>query len=249
MFINNQRLAQLAGVNYDSEKIRKGPIVYSRTHCVVEQFPELKPCKLITSFSDACVTQDMADKLPEGVTWYSNNVDCHHPRVIAVPIGCVYNVEREKVLEAVIQSSATREHLMYVNFTRAVPRNPNPREGLYEQFGHLPWVTTKGGVSHDSVSAEVFYTDMKQHHYVLSPHGAGPDCHRHWEALLLGCIPIVLKHRANELLSELPCLRVDNWDQVTEKYLFERLPELSSRFNSPMMYTIYFDFWRDLICS
>jgi hypothetical protein len=27
--------------------------------------------------------------------------------------------------------------------------------------------------------------------FVASPYGGGPDCHRTWEALILGCIPIV----------------------------------------------------------
>ena len=40
-FINNRRLADLAGVNFDSEIIQEGPIVYSRTHTVVGQFSEL----------------------------------------------------------------------------------------------------------------------------------------------------------------------------------------------------------------
>jgi len=35
--------------------------------------------------------------------------------------------------------------------------------------------------------------------FVLSPHGAGLDCHRTWEALLLGCIPIVKQAKMNDL--------------------------------------------------
>lgn len=251
-FINNQRWAQLAGVNYDEVRIHPGPIVYSRTHTIVDQFDLLEtfgPCKLVTSFSDGCVTQEMADKLPENVTtWYSNNIMCDHPRVQAIPIGFVYNVEREKVLtEHYNNVTLPRENLVYMNFTRNIPRVPNPRVGLYEKFQPQPWVTTKGGGGFNSISAHQFYLDLRSHDYCLSPHGAGPDCHRHWEAMLLGCIPIVLVSKANEILEDMPALRVNSWDHVTQETLERMLPELKERFTPQNKMKCGMAYWRDRI--
>ena len=218
MLLNNQRLAEIAGVNYDTEKIRRYPIVYSRTHTILRQFPMLATypkCVLITSFSDNCVTPQLAKRLPPNVIrWYSNNVndDVKDERIIAVPIGFVFNQERERYLLAAERKD--KDQLLYLNFTRW----PAPRQGLYEMFGGHSWVTARGGAAFDSVPAPEFYSDLSRHYYILSPPGAGPDCHRHWESIYMGSVPIVLRHQAS-ILEGCPHLAVDSWDQVTEDLL------------------------------
>ena len=37
----------------------------------------------------------------------------------------------------------------------------------------------------------ITWNKQKDFAFVLCPHGGGLDCHRNWEALCLGCIPIV----------------------------------------------------------
>ena len=57
--------------------------------------------------------------------------------------------------------------------------------------------------------------------FVLSPPGMGIDCHRTWESLMLGCIPIVLRMSVHddELFANLPVLLVDRWTDITERLL------------------------------
>ena len=48
--------------------------------------------------------------------------------------------------------------------------------------------------------------------FVISPPGNGLDCHRTWEAIYLGCIPVVLKRSlAKEFWENLPIFAVDDW--------------------------------------
>lgn len=249
-FINNQRLAKLAGVNFDSEKIQPGPIVYSRTHTVVGQFGDLAKmgeCVLVTSFSDACCTSAMARRLPPNVRrWYSNNVMTQNPKVVAVPLGIRTSPDGERILaDAIEKGPQARRNLVYMNFLRLIRNGNNPRRGVWEQFTTKAWVTREGGFEH--VPMKQFYDQMASHSYVLSPPGAGPDCHRHWEAIMLGSIPIVLRSHATRILEGLPCLQVDNWGQVTPQRLEQELPELSKLFDSPAMERIWFEPWRDMI--
>ena len=51
--------------------------------------------------------------------------------------------------------------------------------------------------------------------FVLSPHGGGYDCHRTWEALALGCIPIVKSSPIDRVFERLPVLIVQNWSDVS----------------------------------
>lgn len=58
--------------------------------------------------------------------------------------------------------------------------------------------------------------EMSDAYFVFSPPGNGPDCHRTWEAIYRGAIPIVLRRAwAFESLN-LPVLVVDDWDEAIE---------------------------------
>jgi len=50
--------------------------------------------------------------------------------------------------------------------------------------------------------------------FVLSPPGNGADCHRTWEAIYLGAIPIVLKKYWPFGHLDLPVLEVENWSEI-----------------------------------
>jgi hypothetical protein len=52
--------------------------------------------------------------------------------------------------------------------------------------------------------------------FVLSPPGNGVDCHRTWEALYLGAIPIVLKKYWPFSHLNLPVLVVEEWSNIPE---------------------------------
>jgi hypothetical protein len=59
--------------------------------------------------------------------------------------------------------------------------------------------------------------------FVLSPAGGGLDCHRTWEALALGCIPIVKRSALSDLFQHLPVLIVNDWDDINLQLLQDTL--------------------------
>ena len=69
------------------------------------------------------------------------------------------------------------------------------------------------------------WKNMTEYAFVLSPFGNGMDCHRTWEALLCGCIPIVRTSVFRELFEELPVLIVDKWEDVTLQLLKQTVYE------------------------
>jgi hypothetical protein len=251
-FITNRQLAALAGVTPQTEKIQPGPVVYSRTHTVVDQFPRLATfgrCSLVTSFSDSCVTDRMAAQLPPNVEfWFSNNVMTHHPRVIPVPLGVRSSSEVEATLQRHMDSGRLGEaKLAYSCFSHI--RQPHKvvleRRALFDYLSTIPWVTQQSDVDLNS-----FYAMIRSHSYVFSPPGAGPDCHRHWESLLLGSIPIVARSRATDVLRGLPCVQVDDWGQVSEPFLIRMKSYFSSWFDpkiNPSLARLDFGYWRRVI--
>ena len=70
---------------------------------------------------------------------------------------------------------------------------------------------------------------VKKSKFVLSPPGNGIDCHRTWEALCLGAIPIVRAKQFKSLFADLPVLNVDEWSDVTPELLQNTLREFKQR--------------------
>ncbi len=69
------------------------------------------------------------------------------------------------------------------------------------------------------------WINMTKYAFVLSPFGNGLDCHRTWEALICGCIPIVRTKVFQELFYGLPVLIVDDWVNVTKELLEKTIEE------------------------
>ena len=70
-----------------------------------------------------------------------------------------------------------------------------------------------------SVTNEKVYHEMNKFKFIISPRGAGIDCHRTWEALYLGCIPVVLSSSINEIYEDLPVLVLKDWSELSEELL------------------------------
>lgn len=66
---------------------------------------------------------------------------------------------------------------------------------------------------------EQYLLRLQHYKFVLSPPGNGPDTHRTWEALMMGCIPVVLKGPFDALYEGLPVLMLDSWDELTPQAL------------------------------
>ncbi len=65
--------------------------------------------------------------------------------------------------------------------------------------------------------------------FVASPFGNGVDCHRTWEALCCGAIPIIRGNFLKDIYADLPVLRVQAWSDVTEELLRKTIEDFSKR--------------------
>jgi hypothetical protein len=81
------------------------------------------------------------------------------------------------------------------------------------------------------VPVEYNYEMTARSIYAISPRGCGEATHRFFEAIYLGCIPVV--KRTNTVFDRLyalyPCLIVDDWDQITEELLLANRSGLEAK--------------------
>ena len=89
------------------------------------------------------------------------------------------------------------------------------------------------------------YDEWRKHKFVLSPRGAGEDCHRTWEAIIVGCIPIVKSSLLNELYEYLPILVVNDWTEINEHFLERKYAEITAK--TYHMNKLNLEYWTNLI--
>ena len=85
------------------------------------------------------------------------------------------------------------------------------------------------GIPNTRMSPTAFYESLPSYKFVISPEGNGIDCHRHYEALISGCIPIVER---NPLIEEkyrgCPILYTDDYSEITPTYLDAKYEEMKT---------------------
>ncbi|MBO8206794.1 hypothetical protein HA149_06950 [Prochlorococcus marinus XMU1406] len=68
-------------------------------------------------------------------------------------------------------------------------------------------------------SRSKFWRIMRDAQYIISPRGRGFDCHRTWEALVLGVVPIIKTSVNDVLFEEMPVLIVDSYKEINNNLL------------------------------
>lgn len=83
---------------------------------------------------------------------------------------------------------------------------------LYEYTGCM---SKAHGVKQYLNSLSDIYKRNLEYRFWLSPRGNGVDCHRTYEAMYFGRIPIMLSSAIDALFDNLPVMIVDKWSDVT----------------------------------
>jgi hypothetical protein len=87
---------------------------------------------------------------------------------------------------------------------------------------------------------------VKNNQFVLSPPGNGFDCHRTWEAMYLGAIPVVLKDYLHpQLIEKFPILVTNKWEDFLKKTDNE-LKAIAYSFSGRKYPALALDHWNDL---
>lgn len=198
---------------------------------------------LVTGYSDATIPLDYRGKAEEIlgskhlIKWYAQNLEYTNEKLFHLPIGLDYHlviknprmkagpvqspVKQEAFIDNLSRKSFyEREHKIYCNFAHAI----RGRYGFKDRADAI------SQVPHDLLVVEgnfvprmQSWTNMVRYSFVLSPLGNGLDCHRTWEALVLGSIPIVKSGPLDPLYSNLPVLIVQEWSDITPELLEETI--------------------------
>jgi|ETNvirenome_6_85_1030632.scaffolds.fasta_scaffold00873_9 hypothetical protein len=212
-----------------------GDVVFIKTDYVAtffnDQMPHIKHnIKIITHNSALGIDYRYLPFLNHHriIKWYAQNANFEHSRLTSVPLGLSNsrwlhgNVEDVK---EVVADDTSKQHLVHMNFDLST--NPEKRTPVFDRFVNQDYV-----LHTDPKPFKEYLYDLKGCKYTLSPPGAGNDCHRTWEAIIVGTIPIIEKTHNMSFYEGLPVLMVDDWSNVTLDLLEEKYEEIIDKKNN-----------------
>lgn len=209
---------------------------------------------LVSGDSDLCVPIEVLTQkeiihllnYPYLLKWFAQNTKIqHNDKIVQLPIGLDYHtifnnphcnwrlkgesnlpVEQEKILKNIIHSTQPfyeRIPKIYVNFSISNDRFKQRKLSLEIIPKYLM------EINQQFIHRTENWKKMSQYSFVLSPFGVGMDCHRTWEALCLGCIPIICAPYFKKLFEGLPVLIVNDWNEINEELLTKTISLFKSK--------------------
>ena len=168
------------------------------------------------------------------IKWFGQNMNTKNKKTYGIPIG-LENLNWKRTDFKVISENYNnpKNNLLYLNFST----NTNK-----DRIKIMKSLLDKGFTKNKILPWNKYINDMSTYKFAISPEGNGIDCHRTWECLYLGVIPIVKKSVALSFFSDLPILYVDNYDIITEEYLNDiyRKDFQNKKFNYRKLNTEYY---------
>jgi len=188
---------------------------------------------LVTGLVVKDATPDMIPDLnhPHLAHWFAQNFDGpSHAKITPLPLGINYHtlsqtktywgpqatpLEQEADLLARISNikSAPCTAAMRIPYSDTAFERKETRKQVYEKV--QPQVTSLS----ERVNRNALWDTYAMHSFIVSPHGRGLDCHRTWEILALGRIPIVRTSSLDPLYDGLPVMILDKYEDLNQELM------------------------------
>ena len=182
------------------------------------------------------------------IKWFTKNPCIKHPKLMPIPLGPKWQYTSHnffgedkapimKILnkycvepEKYFNDKTLKTKLLYFNFSLGTTDNPLIKEHKNIRRNIESLFRNKGFYFNENSNFEGYIKELSSYKFCLSPPGRGVDTHRTWEALALGCYPIIKSSPLDCMFEGLPVIIVNNWNEVTPDFLdkYKNLPTLIS---------------------
>lgn len=198
--------------------VGNGDIIFVETHLLKAFEDRVLPnisvkFILISHNSDAGVTLQYSNILKNKflTKWFAQNAMINHEKIVAIPIG--------------LENQWLHKNGLIKNFSSIKFSPPNFRiPRILESFSihtnsairaTAREALKKSGLADQILTSSVEYRKLLgRYMFVASPLGNGIDCHRTWEALYAGAIPIVCGESFYAQFEKFPGLVLSSWNDL-----------------------------------
>jgi len=95
----------------------------------------------------------------------------------------------------------------------------------------------------ERIDRDTMWKLCTEYKFVISPHGNGLDCHRTYEAMALGCIPVVKTSPLDYIYRYMPVIILDDWKDIS----IHKLNEISKSKLQNSREKLMLQYWVDFI--
>ena len=227
------------------EYINKNAIIFCKTDYIGYLFNCISNSdykyNIITHHSDYSIDENVYSYTPKSVNkWFAINAVINKSNLIKIPLGIkthkgIYKENHYDIPWFVENINFLKNKNKILDTVYCNWSNTNSYRNSIINNLKVKYKLETG------FSFKEYCNNMSDYKFVLSPPGNGIDCHRTWECLYMGCIPVVIKHKIYDNWIELPILQVNNYSELNEELLNEFLQK---EFNYNKLYLNY---WKEKI--
>jgi hypothetical protein len=244
------------------EQVRDGDLVWMRLialpQFVKEALPRIQArFSLLTGDEDWSIpgSFEQSAALLEStklVHWFSQNLDAGaaHPKLRVLPIGLDFHTISNGPRWGHARATPAEQEAELQELVDSMPETRARLPKAHADFHFNKRKDMVWGDDRDSVQRELsrnpsvvfqetklkrieLWREKTRYAFVVSPHGNGLDCHRTWESLVLGNIPIVKRSSIDPLYEGLPVVILEDWREINEHNLSRWLAAHADAFGRP----------------
>nr|WP_321446120.1 hypothetical protein [uncultured Cohaesibacter sp.] len=228
-----------------------------------------KPFILVTGDSDLSVSHEDVDaKTLSRIlqnrllqAWYAQNLVLDHSKLHALPIGLDYHtLSKAQEGESSHSWGKSLSPLAQEHELRKVHLEAGPlSKKSCRAFSNWHFAANRGNrqdcldqAPEGSIHYQPSFANRLESWrsnagfaFTSSPFGNGLDCHRTWEAILLGSIPVVTRSSLDCLYDDLPVLILADWSELTIERMEEERARMSEEIYNYAKLTLRY--WRKKI--
>tara|TARA_Y100001960_G_C14718523_1_gene851091 strand:+ start:395 stop:1852 length:1458 start_codon:yes stop_codon:yes gene_type:complete len=241
-------------------------IIFCKTDFLDSLFEKLKDqtndITLITGNSDYGINESLVSKKPNCIKkWYAQNVEYSTSFIEGIPIG-IENHEMCKVeghgqgwphaaekINLLVKNSVKKIKIkpskkIYCNFSIETHHSRKKVLDICKQSEHITVETYESHEKMKELSYSKYIENILDHEMIICPRGNGIDCHRIWESLYLGRVPVVEKSLTTSFFNSLPILFVDDWNELLDIDLMNKKYD---KVKNNSLELLDFNYWKNKI--
>lgn len=208
---------------------------------------------LVTHQGDVNITQKpLFEKIINSkhlIHWFAQNCILKNKKVTPLPIGLEDRWRHNAGAVADFRKGKYRNNAKKprILYGFSLNTNPDKRVPCYLAFSKAK----AADLIYRAPTSHLYRRKLSKYMFVASPEGNGLDCHRTWEAMLLGVVPLVNDNAMNKYFASLglPMICVSDWKKIAglnENQLAEKYKAVMEKSSTT---ALYLNYWLDKINS
>jgi hypothetical protein len=210
----------MADISFDGRNrkfdfnIYDGAVVFLSLDLIDEFFKKIErfngSFSIITHHSDRSIDLKLIGYINDSRVnkWFAQNLLIEHEKCVGIPIGLEDRWRHNAGIIDYYSSNLTHVRIPKILYGFNVSTNPLERTMALKVISKHPFGC------HVDLPARYYLKKLRKYMFVLSPPGNGVDCHRTWEAIYSGCIPIVKRSPLYSSFPMFPGLILEEWSDL-----------------------------------